>query len=222
MKNLKLQGLSVHIGSQIINIKPFKLVLNIINKIINETKINFKFIDLGGGMGISYSNKEKDLDLNQYAKIVNKFIKNKKTKIIFEPGRSIVGNTSILISRITYIKKSNSKNFIILDAGMNDLMRPALYNAQHEIIPLKKIGKKIVGNFEFVGPICESTDKFLTKKKFSKIVEGDYVAITDVGAYGMSLTSNYNMRPVVAEVLIDSSKHKLIKKRQSLESLLNN
>lgn len=222
MKNLQLDGLSVHIGSQITNIKPFKQVLSVIDKLISRTKINFKYIDLGGGMGISYTDKEKKLNLNQYAKIVNKFIKNKKTKIIFEPGRSIVGNTSILISRITYIKKSNSKNFIILDAGMNDLMRPALYNAQHEIIPLKKIGKKIVGNFEFVGPICESTDKFLTKKKFSKIVEGDYVAITDVGAYGMSLTSNYNMRPVVAEVLIDSSKHKLIKKRQSLESLLNN
>jgi len=222
MKNLKLQGLSVHIGSQIINIKPFKLVLNIINKIINETKINFKFIDLGGGMGISYSNKEKDLDLNQYAKIVNKFIKNKKTKIIFEPGRSIIGNTSILVSKVIYIKKNKKKNFVILDAGMNDLMRPALYDAHHRIILLKKKNNTILRNVEFVGPICESSDKFLNQNKFPSLKAGDYVAITDVGAYGMSLASNYNSRPKIAEILVSGSTHKLIKKRQSLENLINN
>jgi len=222
MKNLKLQGLSVHIGSQITNIKPFALVLNIINKIINKTKINFKFIDLGGGMGISYSNKEKNLDLNQYAKLVNKFARYKKTKIIFEPGRSIAGNTSILVSKIIYIKKNNNKSFIILDAGMNDLMRPALYNAYHKIVPLRKKDKKIIQNVEFVGPICESSDTFFTQKKISNLNEGDYVAITDVGAYGMSLTSNYNSRPIIAEILVNRSKHKLIKKRQSLENLINN
>ena len=186
-RNLKLDGLSVHIGSQITNVKPFKQVLSIINKIITETKINFKFIDLGGGMGISYSNKEKKLDLNQYAKLVKKFLKNRKTQIVFEPGRFIVGNTSVLISKVIYIKKSNNKNFIILDAGMNDLMRPALYDAQHKIIPLKKNNNRISGNVEFVGPICESSDKFLNQKGFSKVKEGDYIAITDVGAYGMSL-----------------------------------
>ena len=222
MDNLKLDGLSVHIGSQITNIQPFKKVLAVIDKIINKTKINFKFIDLGGGMGISYSNKEKKLNLNQYAKIVNKFIKNKKTKIIFEPGRSIVGNTSALVSKVIYIKKTNRKNLIILDAGMNDLMRPALYNAYHKIIPLKNQNKRIYGKVEFVGPICESSDKFLKQVGFSKIREGDYVAITDVGAYGMSLASNYNTRPKIAEVLVYGSKHKLIKKRQRLENLINN
>ena len=222
MKNLKLEGLSVHIGSQITNIEPFKQVLNVINKIINKTKINFKYIDLGGGMGISYSNKEKKLNLDQYSKIVNKFIKNKKTQIIFEPGRFIIGNTSILISKIIYIKKTNNKNFVILDAGMNDLMRPALYGAHHKIIPLKKNNKRVFGNFEFVGPICESSDKFLNQKGFSKIKEGDYVAITDVGAYGMSLTSNYNTRPIIAEIMVNGSKCKLIKKRQSLKNLINN
>jgi len=221
-RNLKLDGLSVHIGSQITNIKPFKQVLVMLNNIIVKTKINFKFIDLGGGMGISYSNKEKKLDLNQYAKLVNKFVKNKKTQIIFEPGRFIVGNTSVLISKVIYIKKSSNKNFIILDAGMNDLMRPALYDARHKIIPLKKNNKRITGNIEFVGPICESSDKFLNQKDFSKIKEGDHVAITDVGAYGMSLTSNYNTRPIIAEILVTGSKHKLIKKRQSLENLINN
>jgi len=220
-KNLKLNGLSVHIGSQITSVKPFGQVLTLINKIINETKINFKFIDLGGGMGISYSDKDKKLNLNEYSNLVMKFLKNKSSKIIFEPGRFIAGNTSILISKIIYIKKSNNKKFIILDAGMNDFMRPALYDARHKIIPLKKSNKKISGSIEFVGPICESSDKFLNKNKFSQIKEGEFVAITDVGAYGMSLTSNYNTRPIIAEVMVSNSKHKLIKKRQNLINLIN-
>jgi len=167
MENLKLEGLSVHIGSQITNVKPFKEVLSILNKILNKTKIDFKFIDLGGGMGISYSNKEKKLNLKQYSQLVKKFIKNKDVKIIFEPGRFIVGNIAVLISRIIYIKKSNNKKFVILDAGMNDLMRPALYGAEHQIVPLKKTNRRIEGNIEFVGPVCESADKFSNQKRFS-------------------------------------------------------
>ena len=221
-RNLKLQGLSVHIGSQITDIKPFKETLLVLNKIIRETKIKFKFIDLGGGMGISYSDREKELSLRHYSKLVENFTKNNKTQIIFEPGRFIIGNTSILISKVIYIKKNNNKNFIILDAGMNDLMRPALYDAYHKIIPLIRKNKQIKGNFEFVGPICESSDKFLNQKSFTKIREGDYVAITDVGAYGMSLASNYNTRPLIAEIMVSRSKNKLIRKRQSLKSLINN
>tara|TARA_B100000686_G_scaffold349222_1_gene442098 strand:- start:242 stop:1471 length:1230 start_codon:yes stop_codon:yes gene_type:complete len=221
-KNLKIQGLSVHIGSQITSIDPFKKTLFILNKIIKKTKIKFKFIDLGGGMGISYTNKDRELNLKNYAKLVNKFAKNNKTQIIFEPGRFIVGNTSILISKIIYIKKNNNRTFIILDAGMNDLMRPALYDAHHKIIPLIKSNKRINGNIEFVGPICESSDKFLNEKSFPKIKEGNYVAITDVGAYGMSLSSNYNTRPTISEIMVDRSKYKIIKKRQSLENLINN
>ena len=220
MKNLKLEGISVHIGSQITSIKPFKNVLSVINKLINKTKINFKFIDLGGGMGISYSRKEKPLNLKQYANIVSKFIKNKNSKIIFEPGRFIVGNTAILVTKIIYIKKSNNKYFVILDAGMNNLMRPALYDANHQIIPLKKTNKIFRGNIQFVGPVCESSDKFSDQKSFSFIKEGDYVALVNVGAYGMSLSSNYNTRPAIAEIMVSGSKHKIIKKRQSLESLL--
>ena len=222
MKNMKLEGLSVHIGSQITNIEPFKNVLSVINRISKKTKINFKFIDLGGGMGISYSKKEKQINLKKYSLLVNKFTKNKNMKIIFEPGRFIVGNAAILISKIIYIKKSVNKNFIILDAGMNDLMRPALYNSKHKIIALKKINKFIKGKIEFVGPICESSDKFLTQKNFSKVREGDFVALTHVGAYGTSLSSNYNTRPTIAEIIVSNSKHKVIKKRQSLENLINN
>ena len=222
MKNLKLEGLSVHIGSQITNIKPFKDMLFTLDKVIKRTKIDFKFIDLGGGMGISYSNKEKKLNLKKYSQLVEKFMKNKNAKIIFEPGRVIVGDAGVLISKILYIKESANKKFIILDAGMNDLMRPALYNAKHQIIPLKKTNKRFTGNIEFVGPICESSDKFLNQKGFVKIKEGDYVSLTHVGAYGMSLSSNYNIRPTVAEVMVTGSNHKLIRKRQSLENLVKN
>ena len=222
MKNIHLKGLSVHIGSQITSVEPFKKVLTEFNKIINKTKINFEFIDLGGGMGISYSKKEKQINLKKYAKVVNKFLKNKDTKIIFEPGRFIIGNAGILITKIIYIKKSNSKNFIILDAGMNNLMRPALYNAHHEIVPLKKTGKFFKGDLKFVGPVCESSDKFSDKKTFPKIKEGEYTALLNVGAYGMSLSSNYNTRPTIAEVMVNGSKHKIIRKRQSLENLINN
>ena len=222
MKNMKLEGLSVHIGSQITNIKPFVKVLSIINKIIKKTRINFKFIDLGGGMGISYTNYEKELNLKQYAGLVNKFIKNKNTKIIFEPGRFIVGNAAILITKIIYIKKSINKNFIILDSAMNDLMRPALYGAQHQIIPLKKTNKLIRGNIDFVGPVCESSDKFLSQKNFSEVKEGDYVGLTHTGAYGMTLSSNYNTRPIIAEIMVSGSKLKVIRKRQTLKNLVNN
>ena len=222
MKNIRLEGLSVHIGSQITNIKPFKKVLSVINKVIKKTKINFKFIDLGGGMGIAYTEKEKKLNLNQYAKAVKNFTKNKNTKIIFEPGRFIIGTAAILIAKVIYIKKSINKYFVILDAGMNDMMRPALYNAKHQIVPIKKSRNIMKGNIEFVGPVCESSDKFLNKKNFPKIKEGDFVGLTNTGAYGMTLSSNYNMRPTIAEILVSGSTHKVIRKRQSLENLIKN
>ncbi len=221
MKNLKLEGISVHIGSQILNVNPFRKTLLILNKLISSTKINLKFIDLGGGMGIPYSQKQKELNLKKYANEVKKFIKNKKIKIIFEPGRFIIGNTSVLESKIIYIKNNNNKKFIILDAGMNNLMRPALYDSMHEIIPVKKSNNLIKGSLEFVGPICESSDKFLSKKKFSQIKEGDYVVFKNTGAYGMSMSSNYNLRPSIGEIMVSGSKDKIIRKRQSLENLVN-
>ena len=222
MNNLKLEAISVHIGSQIISVKPFEKVLSILNKLIIKTKIDFKYIDLGGGMGIAYSKNDKELNLKKYSQLVKKFIKNKKIKIIFEPGRMIIGNVGILISKILYIKNTTNKKFVILDAGMNDLMRPALYDAKHQIIPIKKINKRINGNIEFVGPVCETSDKFLNQKNLLKIKKGDYLGITQVGAYGTSLSSNYNIRPKIAEILVSGSKHKLIKKRESLESLIKN
>jgi len=171
-------------------------------------------------MGVPYEKNSKKLNFNIYNSLINKFLKKNKCKIIFEPGRSLVANAGILVSKIIYIKKNKNKTFIILDAGMNDLMRPALYGAKHQIIPSKKNNRKINGIFEFVGPICESTDTFLTTKKFQSIKEGDNLIICDVGAYGISLASNYNLRPIPAEVLIKGSKLQIIKKRQKLIDII--
>jgi len=219
-KYINLKCLSVHIGSQIFDNKPYERMLKVINRIISKINFKFEYIDLGGGMGIPYQNDKKVFNYNSYQKSIIKNLGKYKSKIIFEPGRSIVGNTGILISKIIYIKENNSKNFIILDAGMNDLMRPALYGAKHRIIPVNKKKKYSNKTYEFVGPICESTDKFLSVKKFQKLKEKDLIIICDVGAYGSSLSSNYNLRSKPAEILVKGSRIIIAKKRQKLKDFI--
>ena len=219
-KNIKLKCLSVHIGSQILNHGPYIKMLNVITKILNKLNYKFEFIDLGGGMGISYNDNDKTLNYNKYRVAIQKFLKKHNSKIIFEPGRSIIGNTGTLISKIIYIKKSQKKDFIILDAAMNDLMRPALYGAHHKILPSIKINKKSKKIYEFVGPVCESTDKFVTLKNFQELKEKNVVVMCDVGAYGMSLSSNYNLRTKPVELLIKGKKIKVIRKRQKHKDLI--
>ena len=221
LKNVKLEALSVHIGSQILNDTPFRKTLNVMSKLIKELKLNLKYVDLGGGFGINYTDKEKPINLSKYSKLVHNFSKKLNCKIIFEPGRSIIGNTGLLISKIQFIKKGANKNFIILDAGMNDFMRPALYEAFHKIIPISKKSSRMKGKIEFVGPICETTCKFGVYKNYPKINENEFVAITNVGAYGSSLSSNYNTRPLVAEILINKNKLRYIRKKQNLLKLIN-
>jgi len=219
-RNLGLKCLSVHIGSQILNHKPYEKMLKVLDRVIKKCDHNFDYIDLGGGMGIDYEGVNKKLNLKKYAQAIQKFVKKYNSKIIFEPGRSIIGDTAVLLSKVIYIKKNSRKDFIILDAAMNDLMRPALYGAKHRILPIKKLKQKSNKSYEFVGPICESTDKFLNVNNFQKLNEKDIVIICDVGAYGMSLSSNYNMRPKAPEILIQGSKFKVINKRQKLKDLI--
>ena len=219
-KNINLKCLSVHIGSQILDHKPYEKMLKVIDKIITKTKYKFEFIDLGGGMGISYSNDNKKLNYRKYNIAIKKFLKNHPSKIIFEPGRSIIGNTGFLISKIIYIKENQKKDFVILDAAMNDLMRPALYGANHKTLPSIKSNKISKKTYEFVGPICESTDKFTSLKNFQKLKENDIIVMCDVGAYGMSLSSNYNVRPKPTELLIKDSKTTIIRKRQKHKDLM--
>ena len=219
-KYINLKCLSVHIGSQIVNNLPYEKMLKVIDRVIKKSNHKFEFIDLGGGMGIAYNNKTKKLNYKKYNISISKFLKKNNSKIIFEPGRSIIGDTGVLISKIIYIKKTKSKNFIILDSAMNDLMRPALYGSNHKIIPVIKKSVSSKKTYEFVGPICESTDKFLTSKNFQMLKEKDLIIICDVGAYGMSLSSNYNVRPKPIEILIKGSKISIIKKRQKLRDLI--
>ena len=219
-KFLNLKCLSVHIGSQILDHKPYEKMLKILQKVIYKTKFKFEFIDLGGGMGIDYERNNKILNFKKYASSIKKFLKKNNCKIIFEPGRSIVGNTAVLLTKVIYIKKSSNKKFIILDAGMNDLIRPALYNAMHDIIPLTKRPFRNSISHDFVGPICETSDRFLKTKNFQKINEGDDLAIKDVGAYGIVLTSNYNLRTRPMEIIIKNSTVKKISKKQSLNDIV--
>ena len=219
-KFINIICLSVHIGSQIMSHIPYKNMLNVVNKIIQKSKFKFKYIDLGGGMGIQYENNLNKLNYAKYNKLIKSFLKKNNSKIIFEPGRSIVGSAGCLISKIIYIKKTNSKNFVILDSAMNDLIRPALYGAKHRIVPSKLNKTKILKKHEFVGPICETTDKFLNVAKYQKINQKDIIVICDVGAYGMVLSSNYNLRPKPAEILVNKNSAKIITGRQKLNKII--
>ncbi|MDC3231352.1 diaminopimelate decarboxylase [Candidatus Pelagibacter sp.] len=219
-KNIDLKCLSVHIGSQILDHRPYEKMLRVIDKVVKKAKYNFKFIDLGGGMGISYKKKDRLLNYRRYNSAIKKFLKKNKSKIIFEPGRSIIGNTASLISKVIYVKNNGKKDFIILDAAMNDLIRPALYGSIHKILPGNKTNKRSNKTYEFVGPICESTDKFSSIKNFQELKEKDLVVLDDVGAYGMSLSSNYNLRLKPIEILVKNSKVKVIRKRQTYKDLL--
>ena len=219
-KNLNLKCLSVHIGSQITNHKPYVKMLKIIESIIKKSNHNFDFIDLGGGMGIKYNYNTKKLNYKKYYTAIKKFLKKYKTKIIFEPGRSLIGDCALLLTKILYIKKTNNINFIILDAAMNDLIRPALYGTEHKIIASIKNNKIVKKKHEFVGPICETTDKFLSINKFQMLKEKEILSICDVGAYGMVLSSNYNLRTKPSEILINKSSVKIIRKRQKLNNII--
>ncbi len=219
-KNLKIRAISVHIGSQVTSVGPYKKTLNFLYKIIKSSKINFEYVDLGGGFGIPYQYKDRKINIKTYSKLVENFQKKLNCRIIFEPGRFIIGNAGTLVSKVIFIKKNGKKYFVIIDAGMNDFMRPALYNAKHDIVPVLKSKKRITGNVEFVGPICESTDTFVKYKNFSFVSENSLVAITNVGAYGSTLSSNYNTRPLASEILIKKNKVKIIKKRQKISEII--
>ena len=222
-QNIKIFLLSVHIGSQIKDINVYKKVLNLISKILIKLK-NLKHtincIDLGGGMGIPYFKHDKKFDFKKFGLEVSKFYRKERIKIIFEIGRFITGNSGHIISKVIYVKKIKDRFFIIIDTGMNDMARSAIYDTFHEIIPLYKRTKKFSKKVEFVGPICESSDTFGVYKNYSMLKEGDYVCITNCGAYGRTLSSNYNMRPLIEEVILNNKKIKTVRLRQRIEDLI--
>ncbi len=223
LKNIEIIGIHSHIGSQITTTEPFIQSLSNILKLVENLRrigIGIKYLDIGGGLGIRYKDEEPPLP-SELSLELKKLLMNQNVNIILEPGRSIVGNAGVLLGKVLYIKKAH-KTFIITDTGMNDLIRPTLYQAYHQILPVKKskLSKTIFG--DLVGPICESGDYIAKERMLPSLKRGDLFAVMSAGAYGFSMSSNYNARPRAAEVLIDGKRDTLIRHRETYQDLIRN
>lgn len=222
--HIRILGLHIHIGSQITVCEPFvaaiKKVVNFIGQLKKEC-IGLEYLNIGGGLGIVYDS-EKPQTAQKFAKKILPLLKKTGLKIILEPGRFIIGNAGILVTKALYIKSTPKKKFIIVDAGMNDLIRPALYGAYHQIIPLRTTddGRRTTEKVDIVGPICESSDFFAKDRRVPAVKEGEYLAIMSAGAYGFSMSSNYNSRPKSEEILVVKDKVFVIRKREAFEDLM--
>jgi len=221
LEHVEIMGIDCHIGSQITETGPFVEALRKIKTLIaglRQAGIAIKYLDLGGGLGITYD-KEAPPQPSDYAQAILNEIKNQDFTLILEPGRVIVGNAGILVTKVLYTKATSEKNFLIVDAGMNDLIRPSLYNAYQEIIPIHKTTDERY-KADIVGPICESGDFLARDRMIAKAQKGDLLAIMSAGAYGFAMSSNYNSRPRPPEVLVAGKDSFLIRQRESFEDLI--
>ncbi len=224
---LRAAGVSVHIGSQITDVAPFREAMQRVAALVRALRTDghdIRYVDAGGGLGISYAKNPKGnfpARVKAYAAAIIRPLQRLGVHVLLEPGRSIIGPAGALLSCVIYRKRNDGKQFLILDAAMNDLMRPSLYGAHHEIVPVSLgAAAAALSKVDVVGPICETGDFFARNRELPTIAEGDLLAILDAGAYGMSLASNYNSRPRAAEVLVDGTRSKLIRKRESLRDLM--
>jgi diaminopimelate decarboxylase len=218
---LDIKGVSCHIGSQVTKISPFVDALDRLKKLIRLLRkegIDIRYLDLGGGLGITYREEEPPHPV-AYAKAVIGATKGMDCTLIFEPGRVIVGNAGILVTKVLYTKTNEEKNFVIVDAGMNDLIRPSLYNSYHQIQPVMKQKRKTV-QADIVGPICESGDYLAKGRDLPEFERGELVAVMSAGAYGFTMSSNYNSRPRVAEVLVKGSRSYVIRRREMYSDIV--
>ena len=224
LDNIEIKGIDVHIGSQINELEPFEKTFDSIVETITKLKdknIDIDIIDIGGGIGINYTD-EKALNIKDYAALVSKKLGSLNKKIIIEPGRFLTAESGILVTKIIYIKENESKKFIIVDAAMNDFIRPSLYGSLHNALPIIENDKeRPIESYDVVGPICETGDFFIKDFKTSQLLETDLLAITNVGAYGSVLSSNYNSRPSIAEIIIKDDSYSVIKKRQDIEEMID-
>lgn len=219
LPHIEIHGVDCHIGSQLTELAPFLDAFDKVLALVDQLEaagIHIQHIDIGGGIGIRY-NDETPPDFAVYAEAILRKLGNRKVKLVMEPGRALVGNAGLLLTRVEYLKHGKTKNFAIVDAAMNDLMRPALYDAYHEIVAVKETDTAIE-NYEIVGPVCESGD-FLGHDRKLAIAQGDLLAILSAGAYGISMSSNYNTRPRAAEVMVDGDQCHLIRERETVEQL---
>ncbi len=222
--NLRICGIHIHIGSQITETAPYVAAVLKVTDFIKRLKgqnINLECFNIGGGLGIIYD-KENAQTAEKFAKEVLPLLKKTGLKIIIEPGRFIAGNAGILVAKALYIKSTPSKKFVIVDAGMNDLIRPALYEAYHQLLPLEQVKSREKEVADVVGPICESSDYFAKERLIPEVNAGEYLAVMGAGAYGFSMASNYNSRRRPAEVLVKGNKAFLIRKRESFLHLIEN
>jgi len=220
MPNIKLVGIDCHIGSQLIEIKPFMDALDRVLALVDALQadgIHLQHLDLGGGLGICYRDEQPPQPAEYIAAVLQRMA-GRDYEILLEPGRAIVGNAGILVTKVEYLKPTADKNFAIVDAAMNDLVRPALYGAWQEIIPVNAASDAVENLWDIVGPVCETGD-FLGKDRILKIAAGDLLAVRSAGAYGFTMSSNYNSRPRVAEVMVDGEHCHLIRKRETIEQL---
>jgi diaminopimelate decarboxylase len=219
--HLTVRGVACHVGSQILEVEPFLKALEEILSVAERLRtegIAVEFLDLGGGYGIRYAD-EQPLDLNRLTQAVAARLRNTPYRLIVEPGRALVGNAGILLTRVLYVKRHQQKNFVVVDAGMNDLMRPTLYGSYHEIIPVeRRTAEKLTA--DVVGPLCETGDFLAQDREMPDVRPGDLLAILTTGAYGYVLASNYNTRPRPAEVLINGDEVELIRPREALDELM--
>jgi diaminopimelate decarboxylase len=219
--SLNVCGMDCHIGSQITEVSPFidalDKVLDLISQ-LSEDGIDIQHLDLGGGVGITYDD-EKTIDIADYIQAA--LAKVGELEILLEPGRAIVGNAGIFVTRVEYLKQNDDKSFAIIDGAMNDLLRPALYGAYHKALAVNENSTGVTDTWDLVGPVCETGD-FLAKGRELTLAQGDYVALMSAGAYGFTMSSNYNSRPRAAEVMVSGDTHTLVRKRETIESLFEN
>jgi len=218
MPHIQIRGVDCHIGSQITELSPFAEALDrllILIEQLNQNGIHIEHIDVGGGIGIRYQD-EIAPDMADYAKILKDRLQGRPEQLVLEPGRRIIGNAGLLLTRVEYTKTAGNKQFALVDAAMNDLMRPALYEAWHEVVSVQSSGKEQL--YDIAGPVCESGD-ILARDRMLEVQEGSLLAILSAGAYGSSMSSNYNTRPRPAEVLVKGAEVFVIRNRESLSSL---
>jgi len=214
-------GISCHIGSQLTSLKPFvestQRVLKLVDQ-LTAAGIRLQYIDLGGGLGIRY-NDESPPTVAEYAAALSGLLAGRSETLILEPGRILSANAAVLLTEVLYLKQSQGRQFVVVDAGMNDLIRPGLYGAYHDIVPVETIEREAFVA-DIVGPVCETTDYLARDRTLPQVQRGEILAVKDTGAYGFTLASNYNSRPRAAEVLVDSQSYQIVRKRESYEDLV--
>ena len=221
LPHVKITGMDCHIGSQLTELQPFLDATDRLIRLMEQLKedgITLKHLDLGGGLGVTYTDETPPHPSDYATALLNKLKDYEDLEIILEPGRAIAANAGILVAKVQYLKSNESRNFAITDTGMNDMIRPALYEAYMNIIEIDRTLEREKAIYDVVGPVCETSD-FLGKQRELAIAEGDYIAQRSAGAYGASMSSNYNSRPRTAEVLVDGEKAHLIRRRESLSEL---